>query len=199
MNVADLFLGCFLVGFLLTVISAVTGHLHLGGGHHLHLPHGPAGHTPAAHHGAGGQSGHGFTPINAMTITAFVMVFGGVGYVLSRLGWWALLLIIPIAVVAGVGGAWLIWRVLRFMLKGERVLTGGSLVGTYGQLSVGIRAGGTGELVYSHNGVRQSCPAVADDGGALPAGLDVVVLRYEQGVAHVIALHDAAGKEQNSQ
>lgn len=195
MSVADLFLGCFLVGFLLTVVFAVFGHFHLGGGEHLDLPHGhahlPAGHDCSTHHG----SGHGFAPINMMTIMAFVMVFGGVGYVLTRLAWWTLLLILPVAIAGGVAGAWLIWRVLRFMLKGERVLAGGSLVGTYGWLAVGIRPGGTGEMMYSLNGVRQTCPAVVDGGGALPRGTDVVVLRYEQGVAHVVALHEGPAGE----
>ena len=52
-------------------------------------------------------------------------------------------------------------------------------------LSDAIREGGTGEIVYSQEGTRRSAGARSDAGGAIARGCEVVVTRYEKGLAYV--------------
>jgi hypothetical protein len=57
--------------------------------------------------------------------------------------------------------------------------------GTIGRLSVAIREGGTGELVYSKGGTRRVAGARSEDGKPLERGAEVVVVRHERGIAYV--------------
>ena len=59
------------------------------------------------------------------------------------------------------------------------------MVGVLGRLSQPIRAGGIGELIYSHGGARKSCGARSVDGQAIEKGTEVVVTEYERGIATV--------------
>ncbi len=59
------------------------------------------------------------------------------------------------------------------------------MVGVLGRLSIPIRAGGTGELIYSQEGTRRVAGARSEDGAAIPKGAEVVVTRYEKGIAYV--------------
>jgi hypothetical protein len=52
-------------------------------------------------------------------------------------------------------------------------------------LSIPIRAGGTGELIYSQEGTRRVAGARSEDGTAIPKGVEVMVTRYEKGIAYV--------------
>jgi hypothetical protein len=57
--------------------------------------------------------------------------------------------------------------------------------GAIGTVSVPIRAGGTGEIIFEQNGVRKCAGARAADGKALERGAEVVMSRYENGIAYV--------------
>jgi hypothetical protein len=59
------------------------------------------------------------------------------------------------------------------------------MVGVYGQLTSPIREGGTGEISFSQEGVRRGAPARSEDGTAIQKSTDVVVTRYENGIAYV--------------
>src|SRR5581483_3055932 len=59
------------------------------------------------------------------------------------------------------------------------------MVGVLGKLCVSIREGGTGELIYSQGGTRRVCGARSEDGAAIAKGTEVVVTRYEKGIAYV--------------
>ena len=59
------------------------------------------------------------------------------------------------------------------------------MVGVLGKLSSPIRAGGTGEVIYSQEGTRRVAGARSEDGAAIPKGTEVVVTRYEKGIAYV--------------
>src|SRR5260370_24101902 len=84
MTWSDFYLLCFLVGFLLSVLSflAGAGHLHLP--FKIHLPfHG-------AHHAGAGAShsvlrgGTHISLFTASSATAFLSFFDGTGYLLTR-------------------------------------------------------------------------------------------------------------------
>jgi hypothetical protein len=66
-------------------------------------------------------------------------------------------------------------------------------------VNAAIRAQGTGEVVYTLEGLQRSSPARSIDGRALPRGASVVIVRRESGIAYVEALdpllEDSAGRD----
>jgi membrane protein implicated in regulation of membrane protease activity len=181
MNWESFYLTCFLSGLLLTVVSfAFGGHLHLplhvhfGG---LHMPH------ISTHAGA-----HGVSPLNLTTITMFVTWFGATGYLVTHHRSTAAGLALIAAVVVGLIGAALMYLfIARVLVAHEHVLQDADfdMVGVLGHLSVPIREGGTGELIYSQEGTRRSCGARSEDGNAIARGTEVVVMRFDKGIAYV--------------
>jgi hypothetical protein len=69
------------------------------------------------------------------------------------------------------------------------------MVGVLGRISSSIRAGGTGEIIYTQMGTRRVCGARSDDGSAVGKGTEVVVTRYEKGIAYVRLWTDMSGEE----
>jgi hypothetical protein len=64
-----------------------------------------------------------------------------------------------------------------------------------GRVSSGIRTAGTGEIIYSQEGVRRCCGARSEMGTAIAKGIEVVVTRYEKGIAYVRPWAEMAGFE----
>lgn len=184
-----LFLVTFFVGFGLTVVSALLGAVDagVGHGHGGDFGHGGAGHASA--HGQGGSdvsyNTGSVSAVNFQTIVAFFMGFGGVGYLATRFGLLFDLIAFPLAVIGGVGVATLIFRFMRFLKRGELPMATTSYVGLVGTLTLGIRQGGTGEMVYTQHGSRKVTAARSESGAPIPNGEEVVVLRYEQGIVYV--------------
>ena len=59
------------------------------------------------------------------------------------------------------------------------------MVGVLGTVSSALRAGGTGEMIFSRNGARY-CAAIRSQGGnVIERGVEVVVLDYRDGIAFV--------------
>jgi hypothetical protein len=73
------------------------------------------------------------------------------------------------------------------------------MVGVLGKLTMPIRAGGTGELVYTQGGTRRVTGARAESGAAILKGVEVVVTRYEKGIAYVRAWDEFTGDTESSQ
>ena len=173
------YLFCFCVGFLCSLVAFLAGSAHL----HLHLPR---GHVHAGH-GAGGKGSQG-SPINFGTIAAFLAWFGGTGYLLEHYyGVW-FVLALGISIVSGLGAASVVfWFVAKVLIEREAPLDPADyeMVGVLGKLSTPIRAGGTGEVIYSQEGTRRVAGARSEDGAAIPKGTEVVVTRYEKGIAYV--------------
>ena len=195
MTLESFYLVCFGIGLGLSVVSLLGGHLHLGHGHmgHSHAGHGGQlhlGRAPAhrvAH--AGSRFGAWLSAINGLTLTAFLCWFGGAGYLLQRFtSFWAPLVLI-VAILFGVFGASLVWILLfKVLLPHERVLTpeetemGGIVARVTDQIREG---GGIGEIIFSQGGSRRSAAARSEDGAPIARGTEVVVLRYERGIAYV--------------
>ena len=175
-----IYLVCFIVGLVLSVLSVAGGfaHLHIG---HIHF-----GHTAHAHTHSGT---HGLSSVNGFTITAFLCWFGGVGYLLDRYSIFITPLILLLSVLSGLIGATLLWAVLfKLLLPHERVLTSEEteMPGVIGHVSDSIRDnGGTGEIIFSQTGARRSTAARSEDGSPIQRGAEVIVIRYERGVAYV--------------
>jgi hypothetical protein len=184
MNWEAFYLVCFLVGFLFSVVSLLlgSGHLHLPHNLHLHLPHGTHAGVPHTHGGADNS------PVNFGTIAAFLAWFGGTGYLLTRYsGVWAVLAL-GIAVVSGLGGAAAVfWFLVKVLLAHERDLDPADydMIGVLGRVSSTVRADGIGEMIFSQNGVRRAAGIRSEDGLFIAKGVEVVVTRYEKGIAYV--------------
>jgi membrane protein implicated in regulation of membrane protease activity len=197
MTWTDFYLTCFAVGFLLSAISFIAGGLRW----HLHLPHFPhggghvgAGHAPVAHgttgNGTAAHPGHAMpvSPFNFITLTAFLAWFGGTGFLIARFSsiWFALGLLISIG--AGLVGAAIVFLFLtRVLISHEENLDAADyeMVGVLGRTSIPIRKGGTGEIIYSQAGTRRTCGARSEDGNAIEKGAEIVVTRYDKGIAYV--------------
>jgi membrane protein implicated in regulation of membrane protease activity len=210
MNLATFYLVCFVVGFVFSVLSFLMGmhmpgkfHLpHFGmhnGGHlHVHLPHAGGYAAPGGGANDGAHAGGEVSPVNTATLMAFLTWFGGIGYILTRysalLGIFALLL----AVVGGLGGASLIFLFMaKVLVRPDESMDPADyeMVGTLGRLTVGIRAGGTGEIVYTQGGTRKSAAARAEDGSTMEKGSEVAVTRFEKGIAYVRRWEDLTGED----
>jgi len=181
MNWETFYFVCFLVGFLMSLVTFLTGSIHVHTPHGFHF-HGAHGH---AQHGGGRGETSWF---NFGTITAFLAWFGGTGYLLTRYSNVWVLLGLLISGLSGIGGAALVvWFVFKVLLKHERDLDPAdyNMIGVLGHVSGAIRAGGTGEMIFSQEGARRAVAIRNEDGKPLVKGEDVVVLRYEKGVAYV--------------
>ena len=195
MSWPGLFLGCFVFGFALSVLSFALSVI--GVHFHFHLPfttefHGPHLHLgPASAHAMGG----GVSPVNFPTLMVFLAWFGGTGYLLTSEFRWLVVPALSVAVLAGIAGSaiifWLMARVLWSPYENMQSVDY-QMVGVLGQISHAVREGGTGELVYSHGGTRHSCAVRSADGTSINKGEEVVVTAYERGIAYVRRWDDLA-------
>lgn len=185
------YLACFILGLGLCGLSLFTGGGHIHGGH-VHL----GGHAHPHAPGIAGRTAHGgasVSPLNGFTLTAFLCWFGGTGYLLRTHSVFFAPLILLIATVSGLAGAGLIfWFLASVLLPRERALTAEEteITGVIARVSDALRPGRTGEILYSQLGARRSAPARSEDGALIDRGSEVVVLRYEHGIAYVRAWHD---------
>jgi membrane protein implicated in regulation of membrane protease activity len=207
MTWADFYLVCFAVGFAFSFLSFVLGGLNWQV-HGLHLPHGfghatgghagPPGGAAHAHSGHGGAEGPAISPFNLFTLTAFLAWFGGTGYLLTRFSTVWFFMGLVWSVIAGLVGASLVFLFMSKVLvsKEENMDPADyDMVGVLGRISSPIRAGGTGEIIYSQAGTRRTCGARSEDGSAIAKGDEVIVTRYEKGIAYVRRWEEMAGEE----
>jgi len=196
------YLICFTLGLSLTVLSALGAFAHLHVGHvdlHLHPGHG-AGHAHVhlgGHAGAQGAGRTSVSPVNGFTLAAFLCWFGGCGYLLARSHDFGMWVVLSLATITGLaGGAILFWFLVKVLLPHEHELTAADtdILGILGQVTGPIREDGTGEIQFSQGGARRFAPARSEAGVALQRGTEVVVMRYEQGIAYVRPWDELSGE-----
>jgi membrane protein implicated in regulation of membrane protease activity len=182
------FLACFVFGFVLSLVAFFAGsaHLHL----HTHVSHADFSHAPGVHghgvHAHGEKSGP--SRFNFGTVTAFLTWFGGAGYILSSWGRIGIALILMFAVFIGViGGTIIFLFAAKVLARGDRPLDPADyrIIGVLGTVSSPVRSNGTGEMIFVQEGRRSALPIRSESGTPIPAGKEVVVTRYEGGVAYV--------------
>jgi membrane protein implicated in regulation of membrane protease activity len=189
MNWPVIFLGCFVIGFLLSALSFALGAAHA----HLHI-HVPWGHHIHGHVFHGGNS-QAIGPVNFATLTAFLAWFGGTGYLLTAEFRWLAVPAVLLSIVFGVLGASVVFWIMAHVLwsPDENMQSADyHMVGLLGRLTQPIREGGVGELVYAQGRTRKSCGARSADGGAIEKGTEVVVTAYDRGIASVKRYSDLA-------
>ncbi len=175
----EVYLFCLLIGGLWSVVSLLGG-LHIGHGH-FHFGHG--GHHGPAQHG----HSHGADLLNPGSIAVFLAWFGGIGYLLTRHSGLELWVDFGLAAAVGLLGAWLLTSFLRFLHRRERPLDPADyeMTGVLGQVSSPIRVGGVGEVIYLRDGSRKLVPARSEENIEISRGQEVIVTRYEKGIAYV--------------
>ncbi|MCC6858437.1 MAG: NfeD family protein [Bryobacterales bacterium] len=196
MTLANFYLVCFLVGFLLSLVAVLSGTFDL----HLHdLHHADFGHVDAGHADHPGHAGHQLSIFNFGTIAAFLAWFGGTGFLLERYASIWFLFGIGIAFLVGLAGASVVFLfVAKVLISTEENLNPADydMIGVLAHVSSPIRAGGTGELIYTQGGTRHTCGARSEDGSAIEKGAEVVVTRFEKGIAYVQRWEDLTASPQ---
>lgn len=220
MNWELFYLVCFVVGFTFSVFSFVGGlgrlhlhfpkHLHFGGGGHIGGHVGPAGHVGhGAEHGThapqsgnkGTAKGTHFPIVNPMTMAAFLTWFGGTGYLLEHLRHIWVYAGLALASLAGATGATIVFLFVGKVLMARETDLDPmdyEMVGVLGHVSSSVRSGGTGEIIFVQEGVRKPCAARSEGDEPLVKGEEVVVTRYERGIAYVRPWDDLANSTEPS-
>lgn len=185
--------------------SHVAGHS--AGGH-------TAGHTAASGHSASsGHTGDGqqsqvvtavptattpwmvlsnafYASLNLYGLLIFLLVFGLLGYLLHNTAnvgaVLSLLIALAIAVGSAMGVSVLLARLFLIGAQTELTPESSQLEGRLGKVSITIRSGGIGEVIYTGvTGARKSVGARSYDGAAIPVDTEVVVIAYRDGIADV--------------
>jgi len=192
MNWSDFYLFCFLIGFAFSALTFLAGAVHIHVPFKMHVPaHGPVHHgTGGGGHGSAATKGSGahVSWFNASTIMAFLAWFGGAGYVLTRTSQLVAVACLAIAAVSGVVAGAIVYKfMLRLTRAGDSLLLDDNyrMEGCVGTLSMPIREQGTGEVIFSLGGVRRCAGARSDGGGVVEKGAEVVIERFEKGIAYV--------------
>jgi hypothetical protein len=207
-----LFSGTFLLISMVTGLGnghgLHLGQLHLGhAGHVGHFGHaGNAGHVGDGGHAAHATNGHAGAPatgagswaafaealvgsLNLFSLLTLLFCFGLLGYVLHNLTPLGdvLALVFPAAVGIGAGvGVGAVMRRLFEANSGVLTLEDTRLEGRIGKVSLTIRPGGIGEVIFERaGGGRQSIGARSLDGAALAVDTDIVIVSINDGIAAV--------------
>ena len=175
---SSLFFVCFIAGLGLSVLSFLSG-FHRG----LHLPR--------FFRHASLKKGKAGSMVNAAAIAAFLTWFGGGGVLLERLTPFIFPVVIGAAIAMGIAGGALINSAINALARRETPAQPLSMIGVIGKTVVPIRgADGTGEIVFTHAGTRRVAGARSENGRAITKGTEVVVMRYEKGIAYVVTWDD---------
>ena len=196
---SNLFVFVFLFGLVFTTASLVLGFAGSGGGHEAHFGgghdvdihvgnhHVHVGSHEGTHNGHGAHDSPGI--LNMPTIMAFLTWFGGAGYIFRHSMGWNGYAAGGLALASGLVGGGIMFvllaRVLWPMMTKPMTSAEYSKAGAPARVISSIREGGVGEIVYSRRGSRFTAGAKSADGSAIPKGADVVILRYEKGLAYV--------------
>jgi membrane protein implicated in regulation of membrane protease activity len=166
--------------------------------HGAHVGHDtPGGHGAGAGGAASGPTGLFSSLMGTLEdalslygILTFLLVFGLLGYLLHNSTNAGAVLTVALALLVALLCAVAVSTTLTrmFVLNESHGLGAESsrLEGRLGQVSMAIRAGGVGEVIFKgETGARQSLGARSADGRALAAGAEVVILASSKGIATV--------------
>jgi hypothetical protein len=104
--------------------------------------------------------------------------------------------VLLLSTIAGIAGAaMLFWFMAHVLMPREHAMTAEetATIGMIGRVSGVIRDHGTGEILFSQNGARRFAAARSENGLPIPRDVEVVVMRYEQGIAWVRRWDEVAG------
>lgn len=169
-------------GLLFLLVMLVLGDV-FGGDH-------DAGHG-FDHEGDGG--GPGF--LSARVIASFMTAFG-VGGVVARYYQLSHPVSSGVGIAAGLVMATLVYQFAKFLYgqQSSSELRVATLVGTHGEVTVGIPDNGVGEIMVTVGGERSAHIARSKDGKAIAAGNEVIVAGLLGQSVVVTRAHMSAGR-----
>jgi len=178
----------------------------MGSFHLPHLPHGTGGghigHGGVAHHGVGGKASFGgvhasrFQSLHARGISRLVSRHRISAYALFHN--LVCILASALLLLSGATGGAIIYMFLSrvLMSEGEEMDPADyEMTGVLGRISIPIRAAERARSSISQAGTRRTCGARAENGSAISKGTEVVVTRYEKGIAYVRLWAEMAGDD----
>jgi len=187
-----IYLICFFLGLGFAVLSALLSGL-LGGHAGPHVDVGGAHvdlggiHTDASAHAGPVEGSVHFSPLSPVSVAMFVTTFGGVGLLLKKLGYPAIVHI-PAAAFSGIvmGGliAYVFYKIQKVTQASSHPRTGEE-IGIEAEITVPIPNNGLGEIAYVLRGTRFTNPARTVDGKELPASLAVKIVKQVDNIYHV--------------
>lgn len=199
----EIYLLCGIVGLGWSVVTFALGQIaHAEAGHDLHLggSFGEGGHGDAT----ASADAQGALPLPLFSPTAiagWLTGFGATGYGLhGGLGIGNPLVHVPISIAGATGMALLVsWATVKLLQLGDvsSAAGAGSRLGRSGELSVGIPAGGLGEVSYLGGPALSSAPARSLTGDEIPRGRRVRIVR-EEGAVLVVEPAEEDGVLQRS-
>jgi len=177
-----------------TAHNATPAAAHAGSASHHVLPPGPhigphqspssAPQAPSSFHATALLD-----YLSPLSLMSFLTLFGLTGYVLHNYTTLALAIIFALAVLMGIAVVTVALRLLDRLIgsdAGTLSVGSGELIGTLARVSVRIRPGGVGEVIYlAEQGTRHSVGARSIDDSAISRDAEVVIVDYRNGVAYV--------------
>lgn len=175
MNWEAFYFTTFMVGVLLSLLFFLAGAFHLP---HFHAH---------VHHGGIGKVRGGSGAVNPATIMAFIAWFGGTGYLIEKYSTIWVYLALFFAIAGGLAGAAAMFWIMLKLSANDRPLDPADyeMIGVLGKIASPVREGGTGEMIFSRAGTRCAVAVRSEDGAKIPRETEVIVTRYEKGIAYV--------------
>lgn len=174
MSINTIYLTCFGVGLVFTILSALVGHLF--GGHDVHV--GTGGHAESGFESDGVPGISIFSPT---TIASFITALGGFGMIFSSIELTKPVYVsAPLAVLGGIliaaGVIWMFNSIFRRTESSSESHVA-KLVGITATIITPIPANGVGEIAYVQSGTRYSAPARDEHGTRIANGQTVKIVR----------------------
>jgi membrane protein implicated in regulation of membrane protease activity len=132
----------------------------------------------------------GLSPLSPITIATFITTFGGVGLILNNLTAINPVLGLFLSALSGLalaGMVFLAYTRLLVAAQGSSEVRIGELVGLVAEVIAPIPAGKIGEVAFVARGTRMRSPARSEDGGAIPRGAMVEIVKEAGNVVIVRA------------
>lgn len=175
-TLAFIYLICFGVGFLFTLVSAFMADIF--GGHEVHVDLSSQGHAEA---GFGTNDMPGFSPLSPTTLACFVTAFGGIGLLLTQFpSTNSVWISAPLAVLGGLAIATMVfflfeWVFAKTQSSSEAHVS--DMIGQTATIITPIPTNGVGEIAYVLGGTRYTAPARTENGSTVPNGQSVQITR----------------------
>jgi membrane-bound ClpP family serine protease len=180
------YLACFLLGLVFTVLSFFFGHVGL---HDGHADVGTHGHAEAGYEHSGMPGVSAFSPT---IICSFITAFGGFGMILSHIkatnNIWVSM---PISLLGGLiiaGGVFFLFAAIFHKTQSSSESRLGSLIGRTATVITPIPTSGVGEIAYVQGGSRYTAPAREQNGVAIANGQTVKIMRVSESQFFVAVL-----------
>jgi len=182
------FLICAAVGALGVLLRLMTQVLGFAGGDIGDGDIGDGGGDIGSDPG-GADSHHfdGFKIISVHGLAAFFLMFGLVGFAMSRESRAPIVIAILAGVVAGAVSVWIITKLFTMAGKLQSVgnLDVKKATGCRGVVYMQIPSGASGRVTLNIDGRQREMDAMSVNGEAMPTGVPVVVVRMEENIAIV--------------